>query len=135
MWALTITWRLSYVVNYSHLNPLLCNQWTTLNQIWMGWSLSGPLSILCLTALSPIQYGMILGWSPFNIVSDCPVPHSRWQPLLKIEMYLWVYCCFLKVKMGSNFNSSYMAMSIWHIFLCNFLAVDSYKLCKLWIFW
>jgi hypothetical protein len=29
---------------------------------------------------------MVLGWSPFNIVSDSPAFHSRWLLLLKIEI-------------------------------------------------
>jgi hypothetical protein len=32
--------------------------------------------------------GMVLGWSPFNIVSDSPALHSKWLLLLKIEIYL-----------------------------------------------
>jgi hypothetical protein len=28
---------------------------------------------------------MVLGWSPFNIVSDSPALHSKWLLLLKIE--------------------------------------------------
>jgi hypothetical protein len=34
--------------------------------------------------------GMVLGWSPFNIVSDSPALHSKWLLLLKIEIYLVV---------------------------------------------
>ena len=52
--------------------------------------------------------GMILGWSPFNIVSDSPALHSKWLLLLKIEISLVVNFHF---KMNSNFNCSYMAMS------------------------
>jgi hypothetical protein len=33
----------------SHLNLLLWNPWTKLNQTWQGWSLGGSLSKLCLT--------------------------------------------------------------------------------------
>jgi hypothetical protein len=29
---------------------------------------------------------MVLGWSPFNLVSDSPALHSRWLLLLKIEI-------------------------------------------------
>jgi hypothetical protein len=29
---------------------------------------------------------MVLGWSPFNIVSDSPALHSKWLLLLKIEI-------------------------------------------------
>jgi hypothetical protein len=31
--------------------------------------------------------GMVLGWSPFNIVSDCPALHSRWLLLLKFSIW------------------------------------------------
>jgi hypothetical protein len=41
----------------SHLNLLLWNPWTKLNQTWQGWSLGGFLSKLCLTAPSSIQDG------------------------------------------------------------------------------
>jgi hypothetical protein len=37
-------------VDYANLNLLLWNCWTKLSQIWLGWSLCGPLSKLCLTA-------------------------------------------------------------------------------------
>jgi hypothetical protein len=30
---------------------------------------------------------MILGWSPFKIVSVSAVLYTRWPPLLKIEIY------------------------------------------------
>jgi hypothetical protein len=40
--------------------------------------------------------GMVLGWSPFNIVSDSPAFHSKWLLLLKIEIsfncQLMLYC-------------------------------------------
>jgi hypothetical protein len=35
----------------SHLNLLLWNHWTKLNQIWLGWSLDGPFSKLCLMVI------------------------------------------------------------------------------------
>ena len=41
----------------SHLNLLLWNCWTKLNQTWQGWSLGGSLSKLCPTALPSIQDG------------------------------------------------------------------------------
>jgi hypothetical protein len=34
-------------------------------------------------------------WSPFKIVYDSPVLHSRWWSLLKVEISLIVYCCFI----------------------------------------
>ena len=53
--------------------------------------------------------GMVLGWIPFKIVSWQPALHSRWLLLLKIEISSIVHFCF--IKMSSNFNCSYMAMS------------------------
>jgi hypothetical protein len=41
----------------SHLNLLLWNPWTELNQTWEGWSLGGSLSKLCLTDLPSFQDG------------------------------------------------------------------------------
>ena len=37
---------------------------------------------------------MVLGWSPFKIVSDSPALHSRWLLLPKIEISSIVHCCF-----------------------------------------
>ena len=34
--------------------------------------------------------GMVLGWSPFNIVSDSTALHLKWLLLLKIEISLVV---------------------------------------------
>jgi hypothetical protein len=38
--------------------------------------------------------GMVLGWVPFQIVSDSPALHARWLLLLKIEISSIVHCCF-----------------------------------------
>jgi hypothetical protein len=43
----------------------------------------------------PNLAGMVLGWSPFNIVSDSPALHSKWLLLLKIEISLVVNFCFI----------------------------------------
>jgi hypothetical protein len=45
---------------------------------------------------------IVLGWFPFNIVSDSPALHSKWLLLLKIEISLVVNFCFLQIKMNSN---------------------------------
>jgi len=88
--------------------------------------------------------GMVLGWSPFRIISNDPVHRPRWPPLLKIELNanigLWhiillemesaVYAwwrdasCSFKHR-GSNFFSPkwllllkielYANMCLWHI--------------------
>ena len=39
--------------------------------------------------------GMVLGWSPFNIVSDNPALHSKWLLLLKIDISLVVNFRFI----------------------------------------
>ena len=39
--------------------------------------------------------GMVLGWFPFNIVSDSPALHSKWLLLLKIEISLVVNFHFI----------------------------------------
>jgi hypothetical protein len=39
--------------------------------------------------------GMILGWSPFNIVSDSLALHSKWLLLVKIEISLVVNFRFI----------------------------------------
>ena len=39
--------------------------------------------------------GMVLGWSPFNIVSNSPALHSKWLLLLKIEISLVVNFRFI----------------------------------------
>jgi hypothetical protein len=39
--------------------------------------------------------GMVLGWSPFNIVSDSPALHSKWLLLQKIEISLVVNFHFI----------------------------------------
>ena len=46
---------------------------------------SSPLKLL--SQSQPNFADMILGWSPFKIVSVSAVWYSRWPPLLKIEIY------------------------------------------------
>ena len=52
-----------------------------------GWNLkkSSPLKLLCQS--QPNSAEMILGWSPFKIVSVSAVLYPRWLPLLKIEIF------------------------------------------------
>jgi hypothetical protein len=54
---------------------------------------------------------MVIGWSPFNFVSDSPALHSKWLLLLKIEISLVVNFCFITNQNELNFNCGYMAMS------------------------
>ena len=54
---------------------------------------------------------MVLGWSLFNSVSDSAALHSKWLLLPKIEISLLSISALLQIKMNSNFNCSYMAMS------------------------
>ena len=46
---------------------------------------SSPLKLLCQS--QPNSAEMILGWSPFKIVSVSALLYPRWPPLLKIEIY------------------------------------------------
>ena len=50
--------------NLSHLNLFLWNHWTKLSKIWLGWSLGGPISKLCLSPLTlwvwnPLRRGVL----------------------------------------------------------------------------
>ena len=59
---------------------------------------------------------MVLGWSPFNSVSDSPALHSKWLLLLKIEMSLVVNFSFI-----TNHWTQILTAAIWqwvveHIF-------------------
>jgi len=51
-----------------------------------------------LKQIKPNLAGMVLMWPPFKLVSDSPVHHSIWQLLLKIEISLIVFCCFIISK-------------------------------------
>jgi hypothetical protein len=100
----------------SHKNLLLRNHWANCNQTFVEWSLDGPLPKLCPVIPTSNQDGrqatnrkkggwnykksslklqsqsqpkfaeMILGWSPFKIVSVSAVQYPRWPPLLEIEI-------------------------------------------------
>ena len=48
-----------------------------------------------LNQIKPNLAGMVLGWSPFNVVSDSPSLHSKWLLLLKIVISLVVNFCFI----------------------------------------
>jgi hypothetical protein len=52
---------------------------------------------------------MVLGWSPFNSVSDSSALLSKWLLLLKIEISLFVIFCFITNQNELKFNCSYMA--------------------------
>jgi hypothetical protein len=45
---------------------------------------SSPLKLLCQSQSNFAE--MILGWSPFKIMSASTVLYPRWPPLLKIEI-------------------------------------------------
>jgi hypothetical protein len=59
---------------------------------------------------------MVLGWSPFNIMSDSPALHSKWLLLLKIEISLVVNFCFI-----TNQNE-----------LCDIFSASLFRLGILW---
>jgi hypothetical protein len=65
-----------------------------------------------LNQIKPNLAGMVLGWSPFNIVSDSPALHSKWLLLLKIEISLVVNFHFITNQNELKFELQlYMAMS------------------------
>jgi hypothetical protein len=56
----------TYFDKRSHLNLLLWNRWTKLKQIWLAWSLGGPLSIFWVLYLQ--MYSLyVLAFQPFSI--------------------------------------------------------------------
>ena len=99
----------------------------------------------------PNLAGIVLGWSPFKIVSNSYTLHSRWQPLLKIDISLIVYCCCSIGKKSPNFNCIYMSMSsltylpvfsvkyLWHILIkyhINLFCWNRWtKLNQIWLGW
>ena len=44
-------------------------------------------------------------WSPLKILFDNLILHSRWWPLLKLEISLIVYCCFIISQNELKFQS------------------------------
>jgi hypothetical protein len=56
----------------SHLNLLLWNRWTKLNQTWQGWFLGGSLSKLCPSALSCIPSWLEVGITGHNLEGGHP---------------------------------------------------------------
>jgi hypothetical protein len=121
------------------------------------WSVCGPLSKLCLTALPSIQGGpfvvlfqncvwqpcppfkVVRVWSPFKIVSDSPALHSRWSLLLKNGISLIYHIWFILSQINLKFILLYMTRSsstYLHGFsIQNFCSVHLYLLCKLGLFW
>ena len=51
-----------------------------------GMKLKNPSPLKLLSQSQPIFAEMILGWSPFKIVSVSAVLYPKWPPLLKIEI-------------------------------------------------
>jgi hypothetical protein len=54
----------------------------------------------------PNLAGIVLVWSPFKFVSDSSVFYSRWLLLLKIEISLIVYCCFIIGQNEQKFSTA-----------------------------
>ena len=61
--------------------------------------------------IKPNLAGMVLEWSPFKIVTDSPSIHLRQWLLLKLEISLIVFYCFIISQNVLKFNSRYMVMS------------------------
>jgi hypothetical protein len=78
---------------------------------------------------------MILGWSPFKIVSLSAVLCPRWPPLLKIEIYSNDQnCSFLsqKVPKFQLYKHNYELFNIYYrIFYELWTFADFDRLCKL----
>ena len=74
----------AYFDKRSHLNLLLWNRWTILNQTWQGWSLGGSLSKLCPTALPSIQDGHLLEIEISSNVHKCSILSKN---VPKFELY------------------------------------------------
>jgi hypothetical protein len=78
-----------------------------------------PLKLLY--QFKPNFTGMVLSWSPLKIMSDSPTLHSRWQPLMNIEIYFIVYCCFIISQNELKFKL-HLHMIEWgkmsNIFIC-----------------
>jgi hypothetical protein len=65
------------------------------SQIWFNLVQRFQSSLKLLNQIKANLAGMVLGWSPFKIVSDSFALHSRWLLLLKIEISSIVQCCFI----------------------------------------
>jgi hypothetical protein len=75
----------------SHLNLLLWNPWTKLNQTWQGWSLGGFLSKLCPIAPPSIQDGCC--YKKNRNFFNCPLPiyyKSKWAQIFTAATWKWV---------------------------------------------
>ena len=92
------------------------------------------LNLLLLKPLNQIKpnlAGMVLGWSPFNSVSDSPTLHSNWLLLLKIEISSIVHCCFsisrieLKFQLKLHGNEQF---NIYSVFFCEIFSASLFHL-------
>lgn len=80
-------------------NPLLGNNFTTLSQTWLEWSLYGPLSNLYLTALPSINHykNIELSWNSHYIY------HFNWNKLYFSSKYIAMLHTFQDFFKISNF--------------------------------
>jgi hypothetical protein len=77
---------LTYFDKISPLNLLLWNSWTKLKQIWLGWSLGGPLSILCPT----VKMAAVTKNRNFFSCQFLLYYKSKWTQILTAATCQWV---------------------------------------------
>jgi hypothetical protein len=97
-----------------------CQVWFNLVQRLITFK-SSPLKSL--NQIKANLAGMVLGWSPFNIVSDSPALHSKWLLLLKIEISLvvlkWEYPRTIPARFGLIWFSGFRGKDLNVIFYQN----------------
>ena len=80
---------------------------------------------------------MVPGWVPFKIVSDSPALHSRWQPLLKIDISSNGQNCFILSQNVPKFELYKHNDELFNIYYGIFYELwtfaDFDQLCKLGI--
>jgi hypothetical protein len=100
----------------SHLNLLLWNHWTKLNQTWQGWSLGGSLSKLCLTASPPFKMAAVTKNRHFF---NCPLLlyyKSKWAQIVTAATWQWVVQHIFQVFLWNfSFSRFIQIMQIRHI--------------------
>ena len=100
-----------------------------------GWKLKKSSPLKLLSQYQPNFAEMILGWSPFKIMSASAVLYPRWLPLLKIEFFANGQNCSILSQKVPKFELYKHNAELFNIFhgivyeLWSFAYVD--RLCKL----
>jgi hypothetical protein len=88
----------------------LCTFWLKIEQFWPFEEIyifsNGGHLLKLLSQSQPNFAEMILGWSPFKIVSVSTVLYPRWPPLLKISSNLCTF--WLKIEQFWPFEEIYI---------------------------